>query len=143
MLTFIELERIENAALNDYLSDLNITDDIIYDTMPYWYDADSYVDINGKCNLPGDVVKEWIATDINDVIDRYLLSNNVKSIDELASPDDISTAESYYDFCYGLFETDIESLWHEIKYQDRVDAYFEEHAQPYSYDDYLADTGEW
>lgn len=129
MLNKADFERIEDSAVNEFINTNSeeVEDYEMYDKLPHWDDADSYHLVNAECIIPSYVISSWLYDDFYDKIEQYLSSEGVKDISELASPEDLISEESYYNFCLDICQLS-EDYWYEHYFDDLCEDYFYEHA---------------
>ena len=122
-------ELIEEQALDDFFNNHTPIDDTYMEgDVSIQYDVDRFYDEPASCTVYGADVLEFIADNFYDILDEYLISKSVQSIEELASPEDLETDEAYYSFCIDVY-SEAEQYWFAHEYDDYCDEYFEAHSE--------------
>lgn len=129
-----DFEAIEKEAIDDYFDNhAPIEDTYMEGEISIQKDVDRFYDEPASCTISGEDILAYISEYAWDILDNYLRSKSVRTVDELASPANLATYESYYAFCMDVL-AEAEKYWFDTEYDDFCDAYFNEHAD---LDEYL------
>lgn len=122
----MDLQTIEDRALQKFLNNLttqDFSDDTIRDYLDVRVDVDRYEKRLFECTIDSSTILDWVQDDFSPIIESYLRSKKVDSLYDLASPKNLASVNSYYDFCLATYQ-DALDYWLEHGYHDRAWEYF-------------------
>lgn len=134
MITQDKMRKIEEDAMNDYISEYisprKYSNEVLRGDINNWYDVDRYHTYSGSCTVPGDLIKRWIVDHFNQTVDEFLkTSGECTYLNELAKSADLDNDASYYDFVYDKCYDIEEYFWLSDVYEELCNEFFEEHGE--------------
>ena len=134
MLSAQDRNDIEYEAMYNYISEVisqnKYSDEVLEGDIAKWRDADDSYFVPGVCTLSANEIRSWVSDMFMDIADEYLRNNkDVSSFAALASKEELSDEQAYYDLIYAICSDIDEYALESDLFNDFCDTYFENNAE--------------